>query len=323
MAFDHDPHDRLLAPRDLPRQIPRHLRLVAVVLQRVPVAAVDHQPQGEPLGDQRGLRLADAGAVVVGALLAAAQDGEAVLVADRAHDGDHAGLRHGQEVVRVAHGADGVEGDVQRAVGAVLEADREGQARRELAVQLALRGARADGAHAEQVGEELRRDGVEHLGRERHAHRGEVDEQLPRGAQALVDLEAVVDVRVVDQPFPPHRRAGLLEIGPHHDQEVGRVERFESQEPGRVVEGCGRVVDRARADDYEEALLRVCVADDGDGVIAGGDDGAAGGGRLGAANWVSRRQFEGRVTEDGTGSYLRDLMLEEVGRCYGIVALDC
>ncbi len=42
--------------------------------------------------------------------------------------------------------ADGVHRDLHIAVGAVLEADRAGQARRQLAVNLALRRACPDGA---------------------------------------------------------------------------------------------------------------------------------------------------------------------------------
>ena len=63
------------------------------------------------------------GGVVVGRL-AAAQDDVAILVASGLDDGGLAVLGHRQEVVRAAGGLDGVDGDLQVAVGAVLEADR-------------------------------------------------------------------------------------------------------------------------------------------------------------------------------------------------------
>jgi hypothetical protein len=50
----------------------------------------------------------------------------------------------------------------------------------------------------------------------------DVDQQLARDAQALVDAEAFVQVRVVDQALPADRGARLLEVHAHHDfQRVG------------------------------------------------------------------------------------------------------
>ena len=47
----------------------------------------------------------------------------------------------------------------------------------------------------------------------------DLEQQLARDAQALVDAEAVVEVRVVDQALPADRGARLLEVDPHHDLE--------------------------------------------------------------------------------------------------------
>ena len=59
---------------------------------------------------------------------------------------------------RMGHGggADGVDRHLDVAVGAVLEADRHREAGAELAVDLALGGARADRAPADRVGDVLR-----------------------------------------------------------------------------------------------------------------------------------------------------------------------
>lgn len=75
-------------------------------------------------------------------------------------------------MMRMSDRADRIDSHPERAVGTVLEADREGETAGEFAVQLRFGGASADGADGEAVGEELRRDGVEHLAGERHAFVG-------------------------------------------------------------------------------------------------------------------------------------------------------
>ena len=101
ITLDHHTHDRLLPRLNLLRQLCRHLRLVPMVLQRVTVTTIHHQPLPQVLLLQRRLRRRDARPVVVRPPLAAPQDHEAVLVAYRADDGNDARFRHGQEVVRV------------------------------------------------------------------------------------------------------------------------------------------------------------------------------------------------------------------------------
>jgi hypothetical protein len=64
---------------------------------------------------------------------------------------------HRQEVVRPRGGLDGVGGDLDVAVGAVLEADRRRQPRGQFAVHLAFGRAGADGAPGDQVADVLRR----------------------------------------------------------------------------------------------------------------------------------------------------------------------
>lgn len=73
---------------------------------------------------------------------------------------------------------------------------------------------------------------------------------------------------------------------------------LQGQEAGGIVHRGGRVVDRAGADDDEQAMGRVAVGDDGRGCVTGGQDGGLGPLRL------------------------RDLMLEEVWRRERIVTAD-
>ena len=149
--------------------------LAAVVLARVGVAEVDHDARGEAGLFHLGRGLGDALGGVVDGAAAAAQDDVAVRIAGGDEDGRLAVLGVAEEGVGVGGGEDGVDGDLHVAGGAVFEADRAGDAGDELAVDLALGGARADGSPADEAGDVLRRDHVEELGSGGHAHLGEVE----------------------------------------------------------------------------------------------------------------------------------------------------
>lgn len=183
--------------------------------------AVNHHDFPLALFPQHLPRSFDALGIEIRAFAPTSQDHEAVLVAACARNGRQALFRHAHEMMSRRRGTHPINSDAQAAIRAVLEADGEGQAARQLAMQLALGGARADGAEGDGVGEELRGDGVEHLAGDGHAGAGEVAVELAGDAQALVDLEGLVDLGVVDQPLPADGGAGLLEVGAHDDEDVG------------------------------------------------------------------------------------------------------
>src|SRR6185312_482688 len=150
---------------------------------------------------------------------------------------------------------DGVDRDLRVPVGAVLEADRHREAAGQLAVGLALGGARAARPPADEVGEVLRRDHVEELAAGRHPQLGQVEQQAARDRQPLVDLERAVEVGVVDEPLPPDGGARLLEVDPHDDeQRVAELRRHRLQ-PAGVLACRGHVVDRAGADDRHQPIV--------------------------------------------------------------------
>jgi hypothetical protein len=61
--------------------------------------------------------------------------------------------------------------------------------------------------------------------------------------QALVDVEAAIQLRVVDQPLPSHGRTRLLEINAHDNFDpVGKPFAQRSEARG-VVHGCDWIVD--------------------------------------------------------------------------------
>ncbi len=154
----------------------------------------------------------------------------------------------------LARGEHRVDRDLYIAVGAVLEADRRRESGRELAMDLGLGRARADRAPRDQVADVLRRDDVEEFAARGHAGLVDAHEDVARDAQPLVDPEAAVQVRIVDQPFPADRGARLLEVHAHEDLEVRSEPRALGREPGGVGDRAGRIVDRARTDHHQQAI---------------------------------------------------------------------
>ena len=254
VAFDHHAGDTPLAGRNLPGYVVCDCDLPLMLLAAVAVRNVDHQALAQTCGAQRVAARGHMRGVVVGRL-ASAQDDVAVVVAARFEDGGHAHLRHPHEGMRRACGKDGVGRNLDAAVGAVLEAHRAAQARGELTVTLALGRARADGAPGDQVGDKLRAQQIEELRARGQAERRQLQQQAPRTLQTFVDREAAVEVRVVDVTLPAHRRARLLEVGAHDNQQV--VVQFVGHglQAVAVFERLVVVVDRAGADHDDKALI--------------------------------------------------------------------
>ncbi|MCY1516558.1 hypothetical protein D9M68_511940 [compost metagenome] len=157
--------------------------------------------------------------------------------------------------MRAGNRLQGVDRHGQAAVGAVLEADRGGQAGGHFAVGLGFGGARADGGPADQVLQVLRGNRIERLGGGGQAHLGQVEQQLAADVQAVLDLEGVVQVGVVDQAFPADGGARLLEVHAHHQEEgIGQLGGQALQAVGVLVSGLD-VVDGAGAHDHEQAMV--------------------------------------------------------------------
>lgn len=299
ITLNHHTHDPVLSACNLLRQGAHHLGLVVVVLLGVSVAAVDHQSGPGPFLCEPFLCCGNIVRIVVRAPSAAAENHEAVLVTQRADDGTHAGLCEREKTVFPPGGLDRVDGDVNGAVGAVLEAHGERQAADQLAVQLRLRCARAHGADRQQIRQVLRRNGVEHLAGDGHAHLGQLDKHAPRDLEALVDLERAVDHGVVDQALPAHGRARFLEIRPHHDQQLAAVFLLQLEQSAAIVLGGIGVVDGAWPDNHQQTVVRVDAVDDG------------------------RCFFTARQNRAFGGRCLLDLVLEDIGGADRIVTANC
>ena len=80
-------------------------------------------------------------------------------------------------------------------------------------MDLALGRARADRDPRCQVGDVLRNLDIEELGAGWQPEIVDVEQQLARQPEPLVDVEALVQIRIVDEPLPANRCPRLFEVG--------------------------------------------------------------------------------------------------------------
>ena len=225
-----------------------------MLLAAVGMAAVHHDGRTQVRCFQIPAGRLHAGFVIVGRL-AAAQNDVAILVARCVHDGHLTVLVYRQEVVPARGRLDGIGGDLEIAVRAVLEADRGRQPAGQLTVHLAFCGAGTDGAPADEVADVLGRNHVQEFARSRKTQPVDLDEQLAGDAQPLVDAAALIEVGVVDEALPAHGGAGLLEVHPHHHFQSVAVGFAQLLQAAGIVERGGHVMDGARADDHQQAVI--------------------------------------------------------------------
>src|SRR2546427_553614 len=137
-------------------------------------------------------------------------------------------------------------------------------------MDLALRRAGADRSPGDEVRGELRRNRIEELRARGKAELDQVEQQPAREAEALVDGEGAVEVRIVDESLPADRRARLLEVDAHHETEVAAELVGGLLQTARVVDPGRWIVDGAGADDDEQAV--VLAGQDTNDLLAGAAD---------------------------------------------------
>ena len=274
VGLDHDTDDTSLTLTQLIRDLLGDKGLVEVVLVGVTVGAIDHNDLTLLLSAESLAGSLDASAVIVGSLAATAEDDETVLVTGGLGDGGQTLLGDTEETVGVGGGADGVNGDGEVAVCAVLVSDGEGETGGQLAVELGLGGAGANGTQRNQIGQVLWGDGIEHLGGDGETGVGEVGVQLTGDAETLVDVVGLVDVGIVDQTLPADGGAGLLEVGAHDDADFLLELGGDLLQTAGVLERGVRVVDGAGAHDDEQAVI--ALLDDLHGLVTASADGLNG-----------------------------------------------
>ena len=100
------------------------------------------------------------------------------------------------------------------------------------------------------------RDRVEELAAHREPELEHLQQQPTSHPQARVDVTGAIQVRVVDQPLPAGGGAGLLEVDPHRDAQLGAQPLgLAAQSLGVVVHGLD-VVHAARADNRQQAIVQ-------------------------------------------------------------------
>ena len=274
VAFDHDAHDAVFPGGQLAADVAADGGLLAVVLAAVGMAAVDHDAGCDAgffhlLGGG-----VDGCGVEVGDLAAPAQDDVAVGIAGGEQDGCLAGVGGSEEGVRMAGREDGLDGDLNVAGCAVFESDGAGESGGELAVDLALGSARADGAPGDEVGYVLRGDHVEVFGAGGHACFREVEQEAAGHAEAFTDAEGFIEVGIVDEAFPAERGTRLFKVNAHDEHKVAGELGDGFLEQTGVFAGSRGVVNGAWADDDDETI--VLSVEDVNNLAARLEDGARG-----------------------------------------------
>lgn len=122
-------------------------------------------------------------------------------------------------------------------------------------MNLALGRTRADRAPRHEIGEILRRDRIEEFTSRGQPEIVDLQQQTASYAQAIVDCETTVEMRIVDEALPPDGRTRLLEVYAHHDFERVAMAFALRDETARVFESGGRIVDRTRPDDDDEPIV--------------------------------------------------------------------
>lgn len=245
-----------------------------------------------------------------------------MFIAGRVGDGGQTVLGDTHEVVLVAGRADGIDGHAQAAVRTVLEADGERQTGSKLPVQLRLGCAGSNGAKGNEIGEVLWRNGIQHLAGNGHTIGGELDVELASHAQTLVDLEAVVDIRVVDEALPSNGGARFFQIGTHDNAKVLIQFLGETTEATSIFMGRIGVVDGAGAHHDEQAVI--ALFDDLNSFFAASlDDFARDISLYEAETGYYQRHCHPETHEGRTSwTYHGQLALDVGRRQQGIVALD-
>jgi len=121
-------------------------------------------------------------------------------------------------------------------------------------VHLALGGARADRAPRHEVADVLRRDHVEELAAGGRAELVDAHQEIARDAQSLVDAEAAVQIRIVDQAFPAHGGARLLEVHAHQQLQLPRMAFPLGRQALGISERGRRIMDRAGPDHHQQTV---------------------------------------------------------------------
>ncbi|MOA06318.1 hypothetical protein D3C78_1259490 [compost metagenome] len=164
--------------------------------------------------------------------------------------------------------AHGIAGNADPAVRAVLEPHGHAQAAGHFPMDLRFGGACTNGDPTEQVIEVAGGHGLQQFGGDGQAQLQYFAHQFPGQGQAGRHVIAAIQARIVGQAFPAYGRAGLFYVGAHDQQHAVAHFMGHASQVGGVFEGGFRVVDRAGANDDQQAGV-LTVEDRADGLAMG------------------------------------------------------
>lgn len=266
IAFQHESHNGLAAIAELMKHLAGHDSLACVIFTGVVVRTIDHDGAGDAFARDGRFGFGDMLIFVVGFSASASQHDMAVGVAHGSDDGRLSVGVDADKMMGCAGGRHCVDSDLEAAFRAVFESDGHGDTACQFAVGLAFRRPGADGAPTDQVGDVLRTDGIEQLGRAGQSELIDAQENRPGQFQARGDVTGAVQVRIVDQTFPSDGGPRFLKIGSHDDQEpVTQLvcDRFQLE---GIFISCLGIMDRTRTNDQHQSVAILPVKNSADSL---------------------------------------------------------
>lgn len=82
-----------------------------------------------------------------------------------------------------------------------------------------------------------------------------VEQQPPCDPETPHHVAGAIEMRIVDEPLPPHRGPRLLEVDPHHQAKRIGDPVPETGEAAGVLQRGERIVDGARPDDHQQPAI--------------------------------------------------------------------
>ncbi len=151
--------------------------------------------------------------------------------------------------------ADGIYSSIKVATYCVLESNRHGEARGHLAMRLTFTSSRSDSGPADQIGNILRSDRIQELGRSRDLAGYYFMEELTGKGETSRDVIRSVEVRVHDQPLPANCGPWLFEVDSHDQVEAVFQLISQGAKAFSIFEASSSIMNRARACDNQKALI--------------------------------------------------------------------
>src|SRR6185369_17150865 len=132
-------------------------------------------------------------------------------------------FRMAQKRMRMRGRTDCFDRNPNIARGAVFKPYRARESRDQLPMDLTFRCTRTDRTPTHEVRDILRNDHVEKFSAGRDFHLCQIEQKMTCYAQTIIDLEGLIQMRIIDQPLPTNCSAGFFEIDAHYDAKILRM----------------------------------------------------------------------------------------------------